>query len=521
MAENSEEPDAWSGGTPRHSIWSAAQQPVAFPALTSNLSVDVVIIGAGITGITAAALLSSAGRRVAVLEAMKVGHGTTGHSTGNLYAPVDESMHKLARKWGGDTVREVVQSRALAIDLIERNIAEYRLDCDFSRQPWVLYSSQAMPDEIEAIENEYKAALDAGLSAHLAKDLPLPYAVRKALVVDRQAQFHPLKYVQQLAKAIRSDDCMIFEGSPVQDIDEQKGEARVKDFTVKAQQIIMATHTPKGFNVIQTELGAYREYAVAAALAERQLPGGIFWSAGMPKTSTRLVDLRGAPYVLMIGERHKTGQQDDTGARYQVLENSMRSRFNIASPVFRWSAQHYRAADGFPYIGLAAGASRLYLASGFATDGLTYGTLAGIVLSDLIAGKGNRLADLFSPRRFTPLKSAKNFFKENLNLASFYIKDYAHGPAAKKLAEVAPGEGELIDVDGNKMAVYRDENSQLFILSPVCSHLKCIVHWNRAERSWDCPCHGSRFNYDGKVIEGPALEPLPPYDGARGDSTHH
>jgi Rieske Fe-S protein len=273
--------------------------------------------------------------------------------------------------------------------------------------------------------------------------------------------------------------------------------------------------------VLQTELGPYREYAVAAPLGEKKLSGGIFWSVGSTKGSTRLVNVQRAPYVLMIGEKHKTGQQEDTQAGYRALEESLRIRFNIQSVAFKWSAQHYRAADGLPYIGLAAGSSRLYLATGFATDGLTYGTLAGVILADQIAGIDHQFAELYSPRRFTPLKSAKNFFKENLNVASFYIKDYAKGAAAKKLAEVAPGEGELVDVGGDKMAVFRDDNGLLYILSPVCTHLKCIVHWNPAERSWDCPCHGSRFCYDGKVIEGPALEPLQPYDGTSNDSIHH
>ncbi|HEV7618562.1 MAG TPA: FAD-dependent oxidoreductase [Burkholderiaceae bacterium] len=521
MLESKQASAASSPELPRRSIWSAKGDPLRFPMLASDLIVDTVIIGAGITGITTAAQLVRAGKRVAVLEAMKIGHGTTGHSTGNLYAPVDESMSRLGKKWGGDKIRAVVQSRKAAIDLIERNIAEYGLGCEFSRQPWVLYSSQGLRAEIDQIENEYKAAIDTGLAARLTGDLPLPYPVKAALVIENQAQFHPLKYVRQLANAIRSNDCLIFEDSPVLDIDEQQGVVRTASCTVKAEKIVMATHTPKGFNVLQTELGPYREYAVAALLGERQLPGGIFWSAGTPKGSTRLVELQGRPYALMIGEKHKTGQHQDTEAGYLALEASLRARFNVKAIAFQWSAQHYRAADGLPYIGLAPGSSRLYLASGFAADGLTYGTLTAIILADEITGTGSPFSELYSPRRFTPLKSAKNFFKENLNVASFYIKDYAQGAAAKKLAEVAPGEGELVDVDGDKMAVYRDESGRLYILSPVCMHLKCIVHWNRAERSWDCPCHGSRFCYDGKVIEGPALEPLQPYDGTRNDSIHH
>jgi glycine/D-amino acid oxidase-like deaminating enzyme/nitrite reductase/ring-hydroxylating ferredoxin subunit len=521
MAESTETTYSGSTGSTRNSIWDSPQDSLRFPVLASDLTVDVVVIGAGISGITTAAQLAAAGRRVAVLEAMKVGHGTTGHSTGNLYAPVDEYLHRLSKKWDDGKTMAVVQSRNMAIDLIEKNIAAYGLDCDFSRQPWVLYSIAGLPDEVDAIENECKAALEAGLAARLSSDLPLPFAVHNAVVIEHQAQFHPLQYVRQLARAIHSDNCLIFEQSPVLKIDEQQGIVSTAGYTVKAEHIVMATHAPKGFHVLQTELAPYREYAVAAPLGEQKLFGGIFWNAGVLKESIRLVEVQGKPHVLLIGEKHKTGQQEDTEAAYRALEEVLRARFNIETAAFKWSAQHYRAADGLPYIGRAAGSSRLYLATGFATDGLTYGTLAGMLLADEIAGTENRFSALYSPRRFTPLKSAKNFFKENLNVASFYIRDYAKGAAAKKLAEVAPGEGELVDVDGDKMAVYRDDNGRLYILSPVCTHLKCIVHWNSAERSWDCPCHGSRFSHDGKVIEGPALEPLQPHDGMRNDSVHH
>lgn len=521
MTERSETPDSRSPPPQRGSIWNALEESAAFPMLTSDLIVDVVIIGAGITGITTAAQLVQAGRRVAVIDAMEVGHGTTGYSTGNLYAPVDEYLYKLGRKWGDDNVIDVVQSRKMAIDLIEKNVVEHQLKCGFSRQPWVLYSREGLPAEVEDIDSEYKAAVGAGLDARLSTDPGLPYPVSKALIVDRQAQLHPLKYVRQLARAIQSDDCLIFEKSPVWSIDEKQGFVKTATCMVRAEHIVMATHTPKGFNVLQTELGPYREYAVAAQLHGQQLPAGIFWSADSPKRSIRSVDVDGRPYVLIVGEKHKTGQRQDTEAGYRLLEATLKTHFNIHSIAYRWSAQHYRAADGLPYIGLAVGMTRLYLACGFSTDGLTYGTLAGILLADEITGAENRFSALYSPRRFTPLKSAKNFFKENLNVASFYIRDYAQGPAAKKLAEVAPGEGELVDVDGDKMAVYRDENGRLYVLSPVCTHLKCIVHWNRSERSWDCPCHGSRFGYDGTIIEGPALEPLQPYDGNRNDAVHH
>jgi glycine/D-amino acid oxidase-like deaminating enzyme/nitrite reductase/ring-hydroxylating ferredoxin subunit len=503
------------------SIWSAGTDAPAFAPLDVDLDADVAVIGAGITGITCAALLAGEGLRVVVLEAGQVGMGTTGRSTGNLYAPVDSYLHEMAAKWGEDKLAQVVRSRGAALDLIEKNTRDHRLDCGFARQPWALYSVDASKQHDKLIEREYQAALKCGLAARIVNELPLPYAIHRALVVAQQAQFHPLRYVRQLAAAIASHQCRIFEQSAATVIDEEQGSVGVGRHTVKARHIVMATHTPKGFNTVQTELGPYREYAVAAPLKSKQLAGGIFWSVGAEAHSTRLVELDGRPYVLMIGEMHKTGQNDDPGAAFRRLEAAVQAHFDAGPAAWRWSAQQYRPVDGLPYIGSSIGAARLYLATGFAADGLTYGTLAAMLIADQISGRTNEFVKLYSPHRFTPVKSAGAFLKENLNVAGRYVKDYLKGTGVPRLSEVPRGEGCIVEIGGDKLAVYRDESDQLHVVSPVCTHLKCIVHWNRAERSWDCPCHGSRFGVDGAVLEGPALAPLQrramPPDGGDGN----
>jgi glycine/D-amino acid oxidase-like deaminating enzyme/nitrite reductase/ring-hydroxylating ferredoxin subunit len=490
------------------SIWTATAEAVSFPRLSRDTEVDVAIIGGGITGITTAALLAEEGLRVAVLEADRIGMGATGHSTGNLYAMVGEPLHKLAVKWGDDQVWRMVASRMAAIDLVEKNTRDYGLQCNFSRQPWVLYSVDSSSASNAVIDREYQCMRDAGLEAKVTTDIPLPVEIHRALVVSGQAQFHPLRYVRQLADAIRSGRCMIFEEAPVSGIDEEAGLVTAGAYTVKANRIVMATHTPKGFNTIQTELGPYREYAVAAPVQTRQLAAGIFWSIGPDATSTRLFEMGGKAWVMMIGGKHKTGQKSDPDTAFARLEAVLQSRFDAGPAEFRWSAQQYRAADHLPYIGPSIGSERLLLATGFAGDGLTFGTLAAVIIADHIAGRRNPYADLYTPRRFTPLKSAGSFLKENLNVASYYVKDYIKGGEVTQLSEVPRGEGRIVDLDGDKLAVYRDDAYQLHVVSPVCTHLKCIVHWNQAERSWDCPCHGSRFSTDGTVLEGPALAPL-------------
>ncbi|RJF99093.1 FAD-dependent oxidoreductase [Noviherbaspirillum saxi] len=492
----------------RRPIWEASLPKQNFAALAAEIDVDVAIIGGGITGITTAALLASSNLRIAVLEAAQVGSGSTGHSTGNLYATVDQHLHKLSAKWGELKTRQVVDSRLRAIDVIENLTRTLGLKCGFSRQPWTLYSMQADASMDAVIENEYQAATRFGLRARLGIDLPLPYPVHKALVVSNQAQFHPLAYVRQLAAAIRSPRCEVYEMSPVTDIDEDTGLIKTLQGRVHAQHIVMATHTPLGISLLHTELGVYREYAVAAPLLEPQLGGGIFWSAGPEKHSTRLVEHEGMPHVLIIGEKHKTGQKEDAQAAYLKLEAILRRSFKIGDIAYRWSAQQYRPADGMPYIGKNGDKSRIYHATGFAADGLTYGTVAAMVIADEVTGVANDYAELYTPRRFNPMKAAPTFIKENLNIASYYVKDYLKHPEAKEISDVARGAGRIVEVAGDKLAVYRDDAHQLHVLSPVCTHMKCQVHFNQAERTWDCPCHGSRFSVEGTVIEGPALSGL-------------
>jgi glycine/D-amino acid oxidase-like deaminating enzyme/nitrite reductase/ring-hydroxylating ferredoxin subunit len=505
---NAARPSGSAGGV----LWQMSTGLAGFPALQEDLSVDVVIIGGGITGISVAERLVHAGRSIVVLEAQAVGDGTTGRSTGNLYGPVGGGLFELGRKWGDDVAEQVVRSRLLAIDMIERNVLERGLECQFARQPWTLYSMAGLPDEIAQIEHEFDAVRGAGLDARLSNDLPLPWMIRKALVVGGQAQINPFVYVRQLANAIASEQCRICEYSEVLDIDVDEGIVRTADHAVRADHIVMATHVPKGFHVLQTELGPYREHAVAAPMGAKTLPGGIFWSAGEDMTSIRRAEIDGQAYVLVIGEKFKTGQHGNPELLWNTLEDRLRSRFDVPGASFRWAAQQYRSADGLPYIGSGMGASNLYLATGFGADGLTWGTLAGAMIADEICGRSNPYAELYSPRRFTPVKSARNFLKENINVAGRYIRDYTQGGDTRRAADLQRGEGQLLEIDGQRVAAFCDESGRLHMLSPVCTHLKCIVHWNSAERSWDCPCHGSRFRVDGSVIEGPALHALKPWE---------
>lgn len=493
------------------SIWEATSPSLQFPALSGETTADVAIVGGGITGITAAMLLAWAGRSVVVVEAHQVGFGTTGNSTGNLYAIVDDGLWKVRDKWDQDIATDVAQSRAETVNFLERVIAQYSLDCAFARRPQYLFVDSATPqqeDMLEQLMEEYETARAAGLEASIVTETPLPWPVTRALLIENQAQFHPAAFTRGLAAAIHGDRCHIHENSPAIEIDGDKGFVRTESGVVHAGRIIVATHSPVGLYGVQTALGPYRDYGIAARLKNGSYPEGIFWSREKHTHSIRSITAGGQTYLIVIGEEHKTGQHDDAPHYYEKVEEYARTHFDVTEVSHRWSAQGYRSADLLPYIGPAAGNDNVYIATGFSTNGLTYGPMAAQIITDDIISRENRWADLYRARRLTVTKSAKEFLRENLDNAEQYLRGYLTSADVESIATLAPSTGALVEIDGDKVALYRRPSGELIALSPVCTHLGCIVRWNAAESSWDCPCHGSRFNFDGEVLEGPAMTPL-------------
>lgn len=489
------------------SVWDATANPLHFPPLEADLTVDVAVVGGGITGMTTAAVLAAAGLSVAILEAHTVGSGTTGNSTGNLYAPVGSGLSSVARIWGEETARNVAESRREAIRFIEETVRSREIPCSFGRVPFFLAAGVAERKALERLEAEFDVLDRFGFPVRWVDSLPAPVPVQRAIALEDQAQFHPLEYVRRLAQALSSERCRIYERSAVVEVDRAEGVLRVGKHTVRANQVVLATHTPKGFNLVQTEIFPYREYGVALKLRTPAGPHGIYWAQAEEKVSVRFLDAGDARFVLAVGGDHKVGHGDPSGAA-SALESFLRKRFEVAEPAYRWSGQHYRPADGLPLIGPSPAAEKVWIATGFSKDGLVYGTLAGRLLGEAIARGSSTWGELYRARRITPVKSVKDFLKENADVAGHYVKDYLAGEKARSLEEVKPGEGRLVDVEGRTLAVHRRGDGSLVALSPTCTHLKCRVRWNPVERSWDCPCHGSRFAWDGSVLEGPALHPL-------------
>jgi glycine/D-amino acid oxidase-like deaminating enzyme/nitrite reductase/ring-hydroxylating ferredoxin subunit len=493
------------------SIWRSYSSGSSFSKFTGKATADVVVIGCGITGVLTAKLLKDAGFSVIVLEAMKVGAGSTGHSTGNLYGSVEEGFDVIKSKYDTETLRTVYEARIAGVKLIEDTVSQYGIDCDFKKRTWYLYSSNE--ENKNKIEKGLKAALEAGLPISEVTPGELPFPVVNGMKIEGQAQFNPLRYVQQLAEAINGSGCSIYEDSAVIDIDtdSDKEQAIIKTEggTVTAKYVVHATHTPKGvFLDFHSLLGTYREYGVAAKLATDNYPDGIFWGYYNvnERYSVRSYEHEGEKYVMCIGQPHQVGQKENNQENIANLEKFLKEKFEISKIVQWWGGQNYKPADGLPYIGRSSSGSNVFVATGFSTDGLTYGALSAIIVRDLLQGKETAYTKLFDASRHNPMKAAGKFIKENAINAAEVFKDYILF-ADSEISEIPDGEGKVVEVDGKKVAVYKSPEG-VKACSAICTHLYCVVHWNGAEKTWDCPCHASRFDTEGQVLEGPAMIPL-------------
>jgi len=490
------------------SVWQdTAPSTTRFEPLRGDAQCDVVVIGAGITGLSCALELAQAGRQVVVLEALRIGDGTTGRSTGNLYDTVSEGLAVLVDRWGLDDTRRVVAARRETVARIEARAAQLAAEVGFRRCPLVLYPSSE--SGIDSVEQEARAWQQLSLNATRESSLPagLPPPAGPALLLPQQAQMQPAAYVRGLARAAAGQGVRIFEQSPVLEVDASARRVHTAEGSVSAGEIVHATHSPKGFHLVQAAMIPGQEYGVAFSSEAPILPPGIFWSRGEPQESLRSHEANGRHYLLYVGERQKTGQHDPA-ASLAVLQAQARKRLGLQqqSAAYRWSAQNFRSADGLPFVGRDAAGS--FIATGFATDGLVWGTLAAHLIAEAVLGREHPMADLLKPGRFTLAKGAKGIVEENVAVAKAFVKDYVTDRADAELASLAPGEGRIVSVDREQLAAYRSPEGTLHLVSPVCTHMKCRVHWNPAETSWDCPCHGSRFAPDGSVLEGPAITPL-------------
>lgn len=491
------------------SVWKKiSKRSKTYPTLSRSLEVDVAIVGGGVTGMTAALFLLNAGKKVAILEAEEIGGVTTGFSTGNLYVAVQPYYQTIIKKWGLDTAKAVSHSRKEAIDWIEKTIHERQIDCAFSRRPWYLFTNDEK--KVGQFDEEIKAFKAVHLPLELLDQLPLGLSFKKAAVIPNQARLNPLQYVMSVTDSLANEGCLVFENTRVTSVKE--GDKCLLEtsagHSVTAKKVIIATHTPIGIHSIHLFSAPYRSYVVAARL-KQPLSEMHLWDLEDPHHSIcSHVFSKNEPELLLVsGSHHKVGQEHNALSHYKALEKFIRERFSVEEIIAQWSSQHYQSADELPYIGLANRFSHhTYIATGYFADGLVYGTVAARIVSDLILEKENALSKIYSPSRFT-MASTGFLIKENANVMAQYCKDLPK-KTFTQFGQIKTGEGKVVELDQEKWGVFKDEQQQLHIVSAVCPHMKCIVNWNNAEKTWDCPCHGSRFTIEGQVIEGPATANL-------------
>jgi glycine/D-amino acid oxidase-like deaminating enzyme/nitrite reductase/ring-hydroxylating ferredoxin subunit len=495
------------------SVWVDTSPQTKYPVLTPGVHVDVAVLGGGIAGLTTALLLKRDGRKVAVVEAGRVGGGVTAYTTAKVTSLHGIQYQSVASSFGDDGASAYAEANEAGLRRVAEFVDELEIDCDFRRKPAYTYAEDE--SGVETIEKEVEAAKKAGLDAHLTTETDLPWPIAAAIRVDDQAEFHPRRYLIALAKAIPGGGSHVFERSRAIAVAGGKEHVRISTTRgeLTADQVVVATHFPF------LDRGGYfarmhpeRSYGLGLYLnAGAKAPQGMYLSTESPSHTVRSHPTAKGEMVIAGGESHKTGQGGDTAERVARLERWARERFDVRSIEYRWSTQDNMPVDGVPYIGrLAPFQKRLWVATGFMKWGLTNGTAAGMILTDLIAGRDNPWAELFDSTRFKPLASATEFVKENVNVGAHFVGDHLAPPDVRSVGSIAPGEAAFVRRGAGKVAAYRDEQGTLHAVSAVCTHLGCQVQWNSAERSWDCPCHGSRFDVDGRVIQGPAVKDLEP-----------
>ncbi|MGM8216765.1 FAD-dependent oxidoreductase [Bacillaceae bacterium W0354] len=497
-------------------MWNEEVSLSDFDSLTEDLTVDAVIVGGGITGIATAYLLSQKGVKVALIESTKLMNGTTGHTTAKVTAQHDLIYDELLNNFGYNVARMYYEANIDALQLIEKTVTENNIDCDFEKQDAVIYSTSG--EYKYKLENEYKAYERLNIKGDLTTQTPFNISIENALTMKNQAQFHPLKYLAHLVKFITDNGGQIFENTTAVNIESDGSKQTVltrNGKRITANYVLSCSHFPfyEGKGAYFTRLHADRSY-VLAVKTSLKYPGGMYLSTDQPTRSLRSAKLNGEEVILIGGDGHKSGQGKDLMKHYKALKRFTDTLYgeNGYDILYRWSTQDLVTLDKLPYVGpITKDQPNILVATGYRKWGMTNSHVAAQLMTDKVLGNINHYENVYTPSRFSTDPSLKKFFMENLDVAKHLIKGKLE-PAQAAIEDLNNDEGAVIKINGARKGAYKDQDGKVHIVDTTCTHAGCEVNWNNAERTWDCPCHGSRFSYTGEVIEGPAEKPLKKHD---------
>jgi glycine/D-amino acid oxidase-like deaminating enzyme/nitrite reductase/ring-hydroxylating ferredoxin subunit len=499
------------------STWTAHADVPDRPPLATSVTCDVCVVGAGISGMTTAYLLGRAGKRVVVIDDGPVAGGETSRSTAHLASAQDDFYSEIERVHGEEGARIAAASHSAAVAKVGEIAAAEGIECGYARVDGYLFLAKG--DDPKDLEEELAAARRAGVEVEFVERAPISsFDTGRCLRFANQGQFDPVRYVAGLVRAIERDGGRIYNGTAAREIADGTPATvtTAAGHTISAQAVVVATNSPvNDLLVMHTKQAPYRTYVVAVRVPAGSVTPALYWDSADPYHYVRLEKAPGEEpgredLLIVGGEDHKTGQADDMDERWRCLEEWTRERFPQAAAVeHRWSGQVMEPVDFMGFIGRNPGDKHVYIVTGDSGQGTTHGTIAGMLLTDLITGRPNPWETLYDPsRKSIRPQPALEFAKENLNVAARYLELVTPGEI-KSPDEVKPGEGAVLRRGATKVAVYRDRDGQVHERSAICTHLHCVVHWNHGEGSWDCPCHGSRFDPYGRVLNGPAISDLP------------
>lgn len=479
----------------------------------ANEVFDVLIVGGGITGITTALQLQKAGKKCVLAEAHTIGFGTSGGTTAHLNTFMDNSYYNIQKDFGEDNAQLVATVARQALELVKKNVSEYKIDCEYRELDGYMYAQDQQ--QTKELDNIYDASKKAGCEIRYEDKIPVPFDFIKAVALERQAQFHPAKYFYALAKAFEDAGGVLLQRCRVTNVD-KKGDLLDAESSLgklTAKNLIYATHIPPGVNLLHFRCAPYRSYAMAVKLKDNNYPDGLAYDMYDPYHYYRTQEVEGEKYLVAGGEDHKTAHQENTEECFRRLESYLKKHFQIEEVSFKWSSQFFDPADGLPYIGhLPGNPENVYVATGFGGNGMTYSHVSALVLTDIITTGDSTYKKLFNPNRIKPVAGFESFIKESADVVAKFIGDRIGKVKIKELSEIANGEAKVVKYEGESIALYKDEKGGLHAVNPACTHVNCIVGWNSAEQTWDCPCHGSRFSMDGEVLTAPARKDLEKID---------